>query len=137
VLHDGDLIELHFHGTLDDGEVFDSSRGRRARVFVIGRGQLIPAFEAALRQLSPGDRRTVRLEPADAYGDADPALVYAVPIALLSDPPILGDTVVMAGGRPAVITAINPDIVTLDANHPLAGRALNFELELLSSFSTT
>ena len=137
MLHDGDLVELHFHGTLDDGTVFDTSRDRRARVFVIGRGQLIPAFEDALCQLSPGDRRTIRLESPDAYGDPDPDLVYDVPTADLPDPPALGAFVVMTGGRPAEITAIGADTVTIDANHPLAGRALNFEVELLSSKPAT
>ena len=136
MLHDGDLVELHFHGTLDDGEVFDTSRARRARVFVIGRGQLIPAFELALRQMSPGDCRTIHLESSDAYGETDLGLVYDVPTADLPDPPVIGEFVAMTGGRPAAITSIAGDTVTIDANHPLAGRALNFEVELLSAKST-
>ncbi len=54
---DGDLVELHLHGTLDSGAVFDNSRGRRPRVFVLGRGQLLPAFEAAIKGMTPGETK--------------------------------------------------------------------------------
>ena len=134
---DGDLVEVHFHGTLDDGSVFDSSRGRRARVFVIGRGQLLSAFEAALRPLRPGERTTLRLEPADGYGPVNPGAIYRVPLAEAPAGARPGDQVQLTDGRPATITGVEGDTVTVDANHPLAGRVLHFEIELVSCTPTT
>ncbi len=131
-MRDGDLVEFHFTGTLDSGATFDTSEGRRARVFVVGRGQLIPAFEAQLRAMQVGERRRFRLDPAEAYGARDPALVIAAPAGELSAGARVGDEVPLAGGRPAIVTHIEAGVVTLDANHPLAGQALNFEVELLS-----
>lgn len=130
--HDGDLVEFHFEGTLDNGEVFDSSRGRRARVFVLGRDQLLAAFEAQLRTMAIGERRRFRLEPRDAYGEHDPAWILEAPRAEAPPEARVGDEVPLVGGRPARLVAMTDTTVTLDANHPLAGKALNFEVELLS-----
>ncbi len=129
---DGDLVEFHFTGTLDDGTTFDTSEGRRARMFVLGRGQLIPAFEAVLRAMQVGERRRFRLEPAEAYGEPDPALVIEAPAGELPQGARVGDEVPLSGGRPALVTRIDATTATLDANHPLAGQALTFEVELLS-----
>lgn len=128
----GDLVELHFEGTFDDGTVFDTSRGRRARAFVLGRGQLLPAFEARLEALEAGERVAFRLEPGEAYGPARPELFLEAPAAELPPGAAVGDEVALTGGRPARITAIEGGRVTLDANHPLAGHALNFTVELIS-----
>lgn len=132
MLQSGDLVEIHFHGTLDGGEVFDSSRGRTPRYFVIGAGQLLPAFERALLELSPGKPRHIRLEPDDAYGSRDPELVFEAPRREAPPDAQVGDEVALVGGRPARISGLTADLVTVDANHPLAGLALNFEIELLS-----
>lgn len=129
---DGDLVEFHFEGTLDSGEVFDTSSGRRARVFVLGRGQLLPAFETQLRSMAIGERRRFRLEPHEAYGEPDPTLILEAPRAEAPSAARVGDEVPLVGGRPARIIAMTDSTVTLDANHPLAGRALNFEVELLA-----
>lgn len=129
---DGDLVALHFHGTLDDGTVFDTSKGRSARYFVIGRGQLIPAFEGAVRSMRSGDMLRIRLEPDEAYGDHDPSLVLTAPRAEADAGAKVGDEVSLSGGRPARIVALTPTTVLVDANHPLAGFALNFEIELIS-----
>ena len=137
MLRDGDLVELHFHGTLDNGEVFDSSRGRTARIFVLGRGQLINGFEAAIRNMAPGDRLRFRLQPAEAYGAHDPRWVFEVPRAEAPVGVHLGDMVQLSGGRPARVTSVSDDTVTVDANHPLAGLALTFDVELLSVRATT
>lgn len=131
-MNDGAVVTVHYHGTLDSGEVFDSSRGRRPRTFVIGRGQLIPGFEAALRRMSAGERTTVRIEPADAYGERLPDRIYEVPRDEAPDGLSPGDEVRLAGGAPAVVVEITDRVVRLDANHPLAGKALTFEIELIS-----
>ncbi len=129
---DGDVVTVHFHGTLDSGEVFDSSRGRQARTFVIGRGQLIAGFEAALCELSPGETATLRLEPAQAYGPHRDDRVFDVPIDEAPAGLSPGDSIQLSGGVPAVVVALSGESVRVDANHPLAGKALNFEIELVS-----
>lgn len=133
MLHDGDLVELHFHGTLDDGTVFDSSRGRRARMFVLGRSQMIPAFEERIRGLSPGDSAHFTICVADAYGPHEPSLVFEVPREEAPEGVQAGDMVQLTGGRPGAIVAVREQTVTVDGNHPLAGQALNFEVEIVSS----
>lgn len=133
MLRDGDLIELHLQGTLDNGEVFDSSRGRRPRMFVLGRGQLLPAFEAAIKGMSAGETLRFRLLPGEAYGARDPELVMDLPSAEAPAGPKVGDWVQLTNGRPAAITRLDVDTVTIDANHQFAGLALNFEVELLSA----
>ena len=132
MLNDGDLVTLHYRGTLDSGEAFDSSHGRRPRSFVIGRGQLVPGFEAALRRMSPGETVTVRIESHEAYGDRREDHVYEVPIDDAPEGLKPGDDVQMAGGAPAIVAEVTERVVRLDANHPLAGLTLTFEIELLS-----
>jgi len=132
MLRDGDLVELHFAGTLDDGTVFDTSEGRSARFFVIGRGQLLAAFEAAIRPLSAGERTSFRLEPYEAYGSHDPGLVYDVRVPEGIERPQAGDEVEVSGGVPARVLSVAGDRASVDANHPLAGKALNFEVEIVS-----
>lgn len=129
---DGDLVELHFHGTLDDGAVFDTSRGRSARYFVIGRGQLIPAFERAVRSIRPGETLHVRVESDEAYGERDESLVFEAPRGEVGAEAQVGDEVALVGGRPARIIGLTATAVIVDANHPLAGRALNFEISIVS-----
>ena len=133
MLHDGDLVELHFHGTLDDGTVFDSSRGRRARMFVLGRGQMIPAFEERLRSLSPGESARFTISSDEAYGPHEPSLVFEAPRDEAPEGVQPGDMVQLSGGRPGAIVAVGEQSVTVDGNHPLAGQALHFEVEIVSA----
>ena len=130
--NEGDKVAVHYHGTLDDGTVFDSSRERAPLEFVIGSGQVIPGFDAAARDLEPGQKKTVRMEPEDAYGGANLELVFEVPIEQVPEPLKEGDRVELMNGAPAVVTSVTDTIVTVDANHPLAGQALTFEIELVS-----
>lgn len=132
MLQEGDLVELHFHGTLDSGQVFDSSHGRSSRFFVIGARQLIPAFEEALLAMGPGETRRLRIEASEAYGEHDPTLVFEAPREEAPDDARVGDEVALVGGRPARITALTEETVAVDGNHPLAGKALNFEIRLIS-----
>lgn len=130
--NEGDKVAVHYHGTLDDGTVFDSSRERAPLEFVIGSGQVIPGFDAAARALEPGQKKTVRMEPEDAYGGANLELVFEVPIEQVPEPLKEGDRVELMNGAPAVVTSVTDKIVTVDANHPLAGQALTFEIELVA-----
>ena len=128
----GDRVAVHYTGRLDDGTEFDSSRGGAPLDFEVGSGQIIPGFEDAVRRLEIGASATVRLEPTDAYGERDPDLVVSVPLEAAPDDLAVGDPVLLGDGVPAVVVDMTPDAVHVDANHPLAGRALTFDIELVS-----
>ena len=129
---DNDTVEVHYHGTLDNGEVFDSSREREPFSFVVGSGQVIAGFDKAVRQLSVGESIIVRLEPEEAYGERRDDYVLEMPISQLPEGLNSGDDVVFANGARGVITEMTEETFTVDANHWLAGEALTFEIELLS-----
>lgn len=131
VAKDGDTVHVHYTGTLDDGEQFDSSRGRDPLSFTVGSGQVIGGFDEAVRGLTPGESRTVHIEPGDAYGERDESRVLSVPAAEAPDGLKAGDRVQM-GEQPALVTEVTAETVTVDANHELAGKALNFDVELIS-----
>ena len=130
---DGDSVTVHYHGTLDDGEVFDSSRERGAPLpFVVGSGQLIAGFDDAVRGLAVGETITVRLTPDRAYGESDPNALLDFPRDQAPPELQVGDQIQLSNGAPGTIVEITDDTVTVDANHPLAGKTLTFEIELLS-----
>ncbi len=124
---------VFYHGTLDGGDIFDSSRDRGAPFsFVVGLGQVIAGFDAAVIGLSVGDVVTVAIPPVDAYGDPDPALIIDVPLDQAPPGVQVGGPVSFGGGAAGTVVEITDDIVRVDANHPLAGETLTFEIELLS-----
>ena len=133
----GDTVRVHYTGTLADGSQFDSSVGREPFELTIGSGQVIPGFEDALVGMAAGDTRSVTLEPNDAYGPHDPQLLHVVERARVpADVDLSVGTVLQAsdpGGNPVrlLVVELSDDNVTLDANHPLAGKALTFELQLV------
>ena len=127
----GDSVQVHYRGTLDNGEEFDSSSERGPLSFVVGTGQMIVGFDAAVRGMAVGETVTVRLDPAEAYGPVDPARNLEFPIAEAPQGIQVGDEVSVSGAR-AVVTEVTVDTVTVDANHALAGKPLTFEIELLS-----
>ncbi|HJN91611.1 MAG TPA: FKBP-type peptidyl-prolyl cis-trans isomerase [Dehalococcoidia bacterium] len=116
---DGDSVKVHYTGTLDNGEVFDSSREREPLPFTVGSGQVISGFDEAVRGLAVGSSRTVRMEPAQAYGEHDEDLLVTIPLTEAPDGIKDGDQVRL-GDRPALVTAVGDETVTVDANHPLA-----------------
>lgn len=134
---DGDTVRVHYRGTLDDGSEFDSSEGREPLEFVVGSGQVIPGFDAAVRELEPGDTVTVTIPAAEAYGERQDEGIQSFPKEAFppdADPQI-GWAVELSGpdGQriPAIIADVNDDEIVLDFNHPLAGENLTFELELV------
>lgn len=133
----GDTLHLHYKGTLDDGAVFDSSEGRDPLAFELGAGQIIPGLEAGVTGMAVGEKRTVRVEAAEAYGERNPAQMQAVPRAEIPDhiPTEPGTQLQLQtqdGRTMAVVVAeANETEVVLDANHPLAGKALTFDVELV------
>ena len=132
VAQDGDSVEVHYTGTLDDGTEFDSSRGRSPLAFVVGSGQVIPGFDDAVRGLGVGESRTVRIEPEQAYGPRDPELVLEFPAADAPEGLAVGERVTLGNGAPGTVVEITDEVVRIDANHQLAGEALTFEVELVS-----
>lgn len=133
----GDTVHVHYRGTLDDGSEFDNSAGREPIEVTIGNGQIIPGFENALMGMAEGDTKSVTLPPEDAYGPTDPGLVHVVERDRIPDEVDLAVGAVLqaadASGNQIRLQVVefSDDNVTLDANHPLAGKALTFELQLV------
>lgn len=134
----GDRVNVHYKGTLDDGEIFDSSEGRAPLAFVLGEGQVIAGFDEAVDGMALGETRTVRIAPEEAYGHHDDALVQVLERSKLpADLALeLGQTLnardPQGGMLRLTVVDLDDDSVTLDANHPLAGEALTFEITLVS-----
>lgn len=135
---DGDQVSVHYKGSLDDGKVFDSSEGRDPLTFVIGSGQVIAGFDAAARQLEIGKSMTVRMEAADAYGEKNTDLIFEVPVEFSEVGDLkVGDKVELANGAPAAVISVTRESITVDANHPMSGQALTFEITLVSIGQST
>lgn len=128
---DGDTVGVFYTGTLDDGEQFDSNVGRDPLTFVVGSGQVISGFDDAVRGLKVGESITVRLEPADAYGEKNPELIIEVPRDGTEPEFEVGDQAFF-NNQPVTIVEIRDDVIVIDANPRLAGEALTFEIELVS-----
>jgi len=132
-----DTVKVHYTGKLEDGTVFDSSEGRDPLEFTVGGGQVIPGFDEAVVGLEVGESRTATLPPEDAYGPHREELVLSTDRGQFPEDaePQVGDQFQLAtqsGQRiPATVVEIEGDAITLDANHPLAGKALVFDIELV------
>lgn len=127
----GDTVKVHYHGTLDSGEVFDSSLRRAPLTFTVGSGQVIEGFDDAVRGLAVGDSVRVRLEPERAYGERDPAAVMTVWREGAPEGLAVGDRLRLDNGLVVTVIGISETEIHLDLNHPLAGTALTFEIELV------
>lgn len=134
----GDIVHVHYRGTLDDGTEFDSSVGSDPLVFTLGAGEVIPGFESAIEGMATGDRKTEHIPAENAYGTRRDELVFEVSREQM--PPgteiEVGDMLRVGfpdgSSADVQVAELGQDSVTLDANHPLAGKALTFELELVS-----
>ncbi len=137
IAEQGKSVKIHYTGTLDDGTVFDTSKGKAPLEFVIGGGQVIVGFEEAVLGMSVGETKEVAIPPEKAYGERQEEMVMTAPRDQV--PPDLdvevGQTLQM--GAPSgelvqvVVVDVNEKEVTLDANPPLAGKKLNFAIELM------
>jgi len=134
---EGHKVRVHYTGTLEDGVEFDSSRGRDPLEFTVGAGEVIAGFDRALLGMTPGESKTVTIAAGEAYGERDDARVHAVPRSQI--PPEVALEVggeVMARDQDGNalrlrVLKLEDERVVLDANHPLAGETLTFEIELL------
>lgn len=136
--NEGKTVKIHYKGTLDDGEVFDSSYDRGEPIeFVVGSGKVIKGFDDAVKDMEVGEKKTIHLEPDEAYGDKDPALVQTIPLSEIPNSEDLPDSGTIyfqtPDGQPipAEIVEKDDEKVVFDMNHPMAGKPLNFELELV------
>ncbi len=134
----GNRVRVHYTGRLDDGEVFDSSQGGTPLSFTIGSGQVISGFENGVIGMAAGDTKTVHIPCSDAYGEHRSDGVLQVPRAEFPPnmPLEVGSSVQgqQQSGQTVTFTimAVSDESVTLDANHPLAGKDLTFDLTLVS-----
>ena len=141
--NEGMVVACHYVGTFDDGTVFDSSRERDEPIlFVCMKGQMIPGFDKAVCEMEIGEIKNIHLEPEEAYGERDERLIQEIPLMLLpgADNLEVGMMVMLTPKQyenpmpiPATVVAKTERTITFDTNHPMAGKALNFEIELLDT----
>ena len=133
----GDTVKIHYTGTLDDGTQFDSSQGRDPLEFEVGSGQVIPGFDKAVEGMAVGDSKSVRIEADVAYGPRHEQLVQEVDRSVLPDDLNPETGMALQSNSPDgqvtqfMITAVTDETITVDANHPLSGQALSFDIELV------
>lgn len=133
----GDTVSVHYTGRLEDGTVFDSSRGSEPLEFELGSGAVIEGFDQAVTGMEVGESREVRIAPEDAYGARREEMQLEVPRSELPEglDPVEGDMlgIQIAPGQQAVarIASVADESITIDLNHPLAGETLVFDIELV------
>ena len=133
----GNTVKVHYTGKLDNGMVFDSSGERESLEFTIGNGQLIKDFEEAVVGMTVGDMKTIKIATAEAYGVHRSELVINIDKSQFPDNIDPKEGLQLDLSNPdgndlkAIITSVGEDSVTLDANHPLAGEDLTFDIELM------
>ena len=137
-VQNGDTVVVHYTGKRTDTTIFDSSRDREPLTFTLGKGELIPGFEQAVLGMEPGESRTTTIPAEQAYGQYEPNLMTEVTRDQLpSDLEIeVGQSLQLQHPDgmtiPVEVTEVTETSVTLDANHPLAGQDLTFEIELVA-----
>ena len=135
----GDKIKIHYTGRLDDGTTFDSSEGRDPLEFEVGSGMVIPGFDEGVKGMAIGDKKTINIPAAEAYGERRDEMVIQFPKSNFPPEmqPEIGMQLEMNDGQgqrmPVTIVDITEEAIVLDANHHLAGKDLIFDLELVGN----
>jgi len=133
----GDKVKVHYHGKLSSGETFDSSEGRAPLEFELGSGMVIKGFDEGVAGMSVGDKKTINIPVEEAYGPVNPDMIIDMPKDRFPSDMELeeGMQLMMSNGSgqnfQVTVSEIKDDSVILDANHPLAGQDLIFDLELV------
>ena len=133
----GDTVRIHYTGTLTDGSTFDSSDGREPLEFTVGAGQIIPGLDGAIAGMTVGDTKSVEIPADQAYGAADPNARQSVPRDQVPPhiPLDIGTRLQLQAPTgqtiPVTVAEVTEAHVVLDANHPLAGKDLRFDVELV------
>ena len=136
-IKDGDTVKVHYTGKLENGDVFDSSREKEPFEFTVGNKAVIPGFEKGVVGMGVGDTKTIEIPPEEAYGAKQDELVVVVNKSEFPDDitPSVGQRlqIKQQDGNPVIVTItdLTEDSITLDANHPLAGYTLFFEVEIV------
>ncbi len=136
-IREGDRVQVHYTGKLQSGEVFDSSQGREPLDLTIGEGKIIPGFEQALLGMQTGDKKSFDLTPDQAFGERKDELVHVIQKEQIpSDIKLeIGMQLALEGQQkepiPAQVVDISESTVTLDTNHPLAGKDITFEVDVV------
>lgn len=139
----GDKVKVHYHGKLRSGETFDSSEGREPLEFTVGSGQVIKGFDDGVTGMQVGDKKTVEINVEDAYGEKSEDMIIEFPKEQFPGDmsPEVGQQLMMSNGSgqsfPVTIMEVRDDSVLLDANHPLAGQDLIFDIELVEIVPTS
>ncbi len=133
---EGDTVSLHYKGSFEDGTVFDSSETHGALRFTIGKGTVIPGFDEAVLGMKPGEAKTVTIAPEKGYGPRNEELLMKIDKKELPPDlaPVIGQRIEFSKGEQRLqltVAEISEEAVTFDANHPLAGKTLVFDLLLL------
>ena len=133
----GDKVKVDYTGTLEDGTVFDTSEGKQPLEFTAGEGKIIKGFDNAIIGMEKGEEKEIKIEKADAYGDHNPDMLKKIPRDKLPKEPEPKAGMMLAmkthdGNQfPAKIAEVNDTEVTIDLNHPLAGKTLNFKIKVV------
>jgi len=142
-VQNGDKVRVHYHGKLRSGETFDSSEGREPLEFTVGSGQVIPGFDNGVKGMAPGEKRTIEIPVQGAYGEKSQEMIIEFPKNQFPPEmqPEVGMQLMMNNGQgqqfPVTIAELREETVMLDANHPLAGQDLIFDLELVEIVPTS
>ncbi len=134
MIEKGSKVKVHYTGKLEDNEVFDSSTGKEPLEFTVGEGQLIPGFENGVMGLNTGDKKTIELVPEEAYGVFREDLINEVPKENLPEGVKVGQSLqaqTEQGPVRVTVVELNETVGKVDANHPLAGKKLIFDLEVM------
>jgi len=137
----GDVVRVHYTGTLEDGSQFDSSVGRAPLEFTVGAGQMIAGFDAGVVGMVVGEKKTILIDPDHGYGQKDPTAIIEFPSSNIPE----GMTVEIGMklnlqnqyGQPVpvVVMEVKEDVIIMDANHFLAGKDLTFDVEIVEIVS--
>jgi FKBP-type peptidyl-prolyl cis-trans isomerase 2 len=134
----GSIVKVHYTGSLSDGEVFDSSEGAEPLEFQIGSGQVIPGFELAITGMAEGESKKFTIPSQEAYGEREESMMVTFPLSNLPEgfEPEIGAQIDLEdedGNQiPAMVIDVDNEKIMLDANHPLAGEDLTFEITVVS-----
>ena len=134
---ENDKVKVHYTGSLEDGEVFDSSKGKDPLEFTLGQGQVIKGFDDGVMGMEVNEKKTIQIPAEQAYGTTNEELIQEVPKSQLSDglDPKVGMNLITKTSEgkeiPLVITEVKNETIVVDANHPLAGKDLTFEVTLV------
>lgn len=140
---EGDKVKVHYHGRLRTGETFDSSEGRDPLEFTVGAGQMIKGFDEGVKGMQVGEKKTVEIGAADAYGQREAGNLIEFPNDQFPPgmEPQVGLQLMLSNDRgqqfPVVVAEVKENSVVLDANHPLAGQDLIFDIEMVDIQSTS